>query len=235
MTALQANLPASKVAGRKSAKVLSHNLNGQKLGRKGRDTRERVLAAANELLAESGEQFTLSAVARKAGLGMTSLYAYFSDLTELLLAVLEPIMATAEEAYLAHLRQRWPDDGLSEHCVDFLQDYYHFWEKHTRILHLRNSLSEGSLEPRMVQHRINAGVPMVKLLTQQMDGNPEQTGTPTYCMATALFTGLDRLVAVRTTIEWSTEVQTRFQPELPAQMRAEARLIELAIRDARGL
>jgi len=75
------------------AKPLSHNLNGQRLGRKGRDTRARILAATNELLAGPIDTpISLSAVARQASLGMTSLYQYFTDLTELLLALLEPLM-----------------------------------------------------------------------------------------------------------------------------------------------
>src|SRR5579862_4458368 len=60
---------------------------GQKLGRRGRLTRERILAATRELLdADPPQPLTLSAVARAAGLGMTSLYVYFKDLGELVLA-----------------------------------------------------------------------------------------------------------------------------------------------------
>ena len=66
---------------------LSHNLLGQRLGRKGRDTRERILAATQRLLdGPIDAPISLSAVAREASLGMTTLYLYFSDLTELLLA-----------------------------------------------------------------------------------------------------------------------------------------------------
>ena len=63
------------------AKV-SHNLKGQKRGRKGQMTRERIIAATVDVLRESDEiVISLSAVARKAKLGMTSLYVYFADLT----------------------------------------------------------------------------------------------------------------------------------------------------------
>src|SRR5688500_16342358 len=95
--------------------AVSHNLNGQKLGRKGRVTRERILAATAELLAGPRDApISLSAVARQASLGMTSLYNYFSDFTELLLALLEPVMESAEDAYLAQLREPWSDDELGE-------------------------------------------------------------------------------------------------------------------------
>ena len=210
------------------------NLQGQRLGRKGRDTRDRIVTAASELLAETGDTaFSLSAVARKAGLGMTSLYVYFADLTELLLAVLEPVMASAEETYLGHLRTRWPDELLGDHCRDYVRDYYRFWQKHTRALHLRNSLSESGNDLRMARYRVEAGLPMLRLLVMQMDGDPEDITTPAYGMATALFTGIDRLVAVRTAMQWSIPPETAFNPDLGNQLRAEARLIELAIADMR--
>src|ERR1700761_8300016 len=107
-----------------SGASLSHNLNGQKLGRKGRDTRERILTAAAELVADSHEAtVSLSAVARRASLGMTSLYLYFNDLTELLLAVLEPVMAMGEKEYVTHLREHWPDETLNRHCVEFVSAF----------------------------------------------------------------------------------------------------------------
>lgn len=219
---------------RTAAKGLSHNLSGQKLGRKGRDTRDRILAAANELLADPAHPpVTLSAVARMVPLGMTSLYNYFDDLTELLVALLEPIMATAEEDYLGHVRARWPDGELGQHCQDFVRDYYAFWCKHSRILHLRNSMSEGGQDARMARHRIASGLPMVRLFTLQMDADPDAMEAPAYAMATALFTGIDRLVAVRTTNVWSIPQNSAYNPKMENQLRAEARLLELAIRDGR--
>jgi hypothetical protein len=77
------------------------------------------------------------------------------------------------------------------------------------------------------------GVPMVELLVFQMDHDPKERESEAYCMATALFTGIDRLVAVRTTTEWSSRVNSSFYPLLDNQLRAEARLIELAVRDCR--
>ena len=212
-------------------KALSHNLNGQRLGRKGRDTRDRIVAAAAELIAESPQSpVTLSAVARRASLGMTSLYLYFSDLSELVLAVLEPIMASAEDAYVAHLREHWPDAMLRDHCVTFVRDYHSFWRQHSRILHLRNSRADA-YDPKMVQHRISAALPLIELLTAQMNGNPADTESPAYGMATALFIGLDRLIAIRTDTD---PRRLNFEPNLSNRLLAEARLLELGIADARA-
>src|SRR5690606_29136743 len=80
---------------------ITHNLNGQRLGRKGRETRERIIHTAIRLLEERGaEPFSLSSVAREASLGMSSLYNYFNDASELMIAVLEPVMATADNGYM---------------------------------------------------------------------------------------------------------------------------------------
>ena len=99
---------------------VSYNLNGQRLGRKGRETRERIVRAAIDALGEGGEEpFTLSAVARRASLGMSSLYNYFTDLSELMVAVLEPVMASAHIDYLALLDDYWPDDELGARCQQF--------------------------------------------------------------------------------------------------------------------
>jgi AcrR family transcriptional regulator len=212
---------------------VSHNLNGQKLGRKGRDTRDRILAAAAELV-ESGEAepISLSAVARKASLGMTSLYNYFTDLTELLLAVLEPVMATAEESYVAILREHWPDDELVVHCRRFLRAHFDFWCLHARLLHLRNAMSENHDE-RMLVHRVRSTQPMLGFLAEQMGGRPGEADTPAIAMATILMTGIERTVTVLTD-ERYVELFGGVEPDrVDRYLEPEARLMELAIRDTR--
>lgn len=218
-----------------SAKQISYNLNGQRLGRKGRDTRDRILAATNELLAGPPDvQISLSAVARKASLGMTSLYLYFNDLTELLLAVLEPVMATAEEEYISLLRARWPDAELGDRAQKFVMAYDGFWVKHSRILHLRNSMADRGDE-RMLMHRVRSAQPVMLLLVQQMDGDLNQPGTPPFSMATALMTGLERVVTVTTDAALQNILHARFSSTHAHLLQAEARLLELGIRDYRTL
>lgn len=217
-----------------SAKALSHNLNGQRLGRKGRDTRDRILAATQELLAGPADvQISLSAVARNASLGMTSLYLYFNDLTELLLAVLEPVMATAEDAYVSLLRTRWSDDELGAHAREFVKAYHNFWVQNSRILHLRNSMADHN-DQRMMFHRVRSAQPVMRLLVEQMDGDLSQPGSPVFSMATALMTGLERVVTVTTDANLPTLLQSpiAFRGNL---LDAEARLVELGIRDYRAL
>jgi AcrR family transcriptional regulator len=215
-------------------KPLSHNLNGQRLGRKGRDTRERVIAATSALVAAGGDsQISLSAVARKASLGMTSLYVYFNDLTELLLATLEPVMATAEDAYVALLRSHWPDEELGARALEFVAAYHGFWVKHSRLLHLRNNMADRRDE-RMLIHRVRSAQPVMRLLVQQMGGDLDSPGSPVFSMATALMTGLERVVTVTTDDTLQNLLHTRFSSNHKHLLQAEARLLELGIRDYRA-
>lgn len=211
---------------------VSHNLNGQRLGRKGRITRERILAAAIEIIdGPADEPLSLSAVARKCGLGLTSLYNYFADLTELLLAVLEPVMETAEEAYLARLRERWPDEELGARCEEFVRAYHGFWARHSRLLHLRNSMAD-SLDQRMMMHRVGATQPIIAMLMQQMDCDPADIPSPSAAMATMVMIGIERSVTVTTdrqlpkVMGWEQREEDRFV--VPG-----GRLMELAIREMR--
>jgi AcrR family transcriptional regulator len=212
---------------------LSHNLDGQRLGNKGRGTRERILAATERLLAEPVDTgITLSAVAREASLGMTTLYLYFSDLTELLLAVLDPIMASAESSYIAHLRERWPDADLEDHCLEFVKSYHAFWERHTRILHLRNSFADAN-DARMRQYRIQVSQPLMHLLVQQMDGAPAAPRSSAASMATVLLTGIERLITVTTDVHFSGLSIEDPAAHIQSLLKAEARILALGIRDGR--
>jgi AcrR family transcriptional regulator len=212
---------------------VSRNLNGQKLGRKGRDTRARVVAAAAELVAEGKEvPLTLSAVARESGLGLTSLYLYFSDLTELLLAVLEPVTAAAE-GYLRLIRPRWPDEDLADHCRAFAAAYYAYWQEHSRILHLRSSLADQN-DQRMLQHGIAASQGLIGLLVAQMNGKLEQPQSPNAALAVMLVTGIERAASVRTNLVLPGLLEGRMLLAPERFLHPAARILELGIRDARA-
>jgi AcrR family transcriptional regulator len=213
---------------------VSHNLAGQRLGRKGRDTRGRIIAATVELIyCSAAEPLTLSAVARQAGLGMTSLYNYFADLPELLVAVLEPVMASAEKGYLGLLRTRWPDEELSQRCYEFVVAYHDFWAQHTRLLHLRNSLSDGG-DQRMADSRIKATQPIIRRITEQMGGDPRARRSQAFALATVLMIGMERSITIATDRELPILIAQDIQHDADHFLRPCARLMEMAIRDMRG-
>lgn len=212
---------------------VSHNLNGQKLGRKGQATRERILAAAAELIAEGGETpISLSAVARRANLGMTSLYLYFTDLTELLLAVLRPVMEDATDGYFRQLSEYWPDDELEERCRSFVQSYFDFWTKHSRVLHLRNNMAD-QYDERMMAARVRTAQPTIMLMRKQMALPGQEPTTEASSMASVLMTGLERAVTVATDTVTPALMERQFGPRNTNVVDPLTRLLVLAVRDCR--
>ena len=70
------------------------NKQGQALGRKGGETRRRLLDATLELIAtEDSHKLTASRIARAAGLASQSFYLYFKDIDEILLVLAEEASA----------------------------------------------------------------------------------------------------------------------------------------------
>jgi len=213
---------------------VSHNLQGQRLGRKGRDTRDRILLATTRLLyCERRETpISMSAVAREASLGMTSLYNYFKDLSELLGALLEGVMASAEDAYLAPLRRRWDDGELATRCYEFVRGYQTFWETHSYLLHLRNAMSDKS-DPVMTRHRIKSTQPIIGLIVEQMDGDPLAPRSRAFAMATVLMIGIERSVTISTDNDLPVKMAQNIKHDDDHFLRPCARLMEMAIRDMR--
>jgi AcrR family transcriptional regulator len=215
-----------------SAEV-SHNLAGQRLGRKGQETRERIIAAALRLFDDpDGPAVTMSSVAREANIRLTNLYLYFPDFGELLLAALERVMATADAAFMDLARTRWPDERLGECCREFIAAHYAFWKRHARILHMRNTVADS--DPRLASYRQNVTLPLIEVLVRQMDGKEYELAGGSR-MASVVLTGIERVATVATNPVYHGLVEGAGDPAVNAEqsIRAEARLVELAIRDQR--
>jgi AcrR family transcriptional regulator len=213
---------------------VSHNLAGQKLGRKGQQTRERIIAAATELLSEPGDApISLTAVARRAKLGMTSLYLYFADLTELLLAIIEPVVAEAEETYVRILRKRWDDDKIEESARLFMECFFAYWERHTSVLHLRNTMAD-QYDERMMASRVGMAIPTIELIRGQLR-NPKSSRQAAAGVASMLYSGIERNVNLATDRTMPSRLAAGFTPPKQMVIDAGVELLTFAIRHSRGL
>lgn len=202
------------------------------------ETRERILKAALCLLdqPQPNVAITLSSIARQASVGMTTLYLYFPDLGDLVLAALLRVMDTADDAYLDRLKSRWEDDTIESNCLDFLRAHFRFWREHSRILHLRNSFADEG-DPRFIEYRGRVTYPLIRLLAAQMNGDPAATSSREHHFATVMVTGFERLATVIT-----ADNHYEYEPHDPDDdrsdqvdllLRAEARMIALTINDMR--
>ena len=209
---------------------LSHNLVGERLGRKGLETRERIIRAALCLLEGRGVPITLTAVAREAAVGMTTLYLYFPDLGDLVLAALIRVMDSAEAAYLDRLRAHWPGERLAECCLDFLRAHLRFWRDHARVLHMRNSYADAS-DVGFLEYRNKASRPLLEALVQQLGGSAGDVVCGHY--ATVLLTGFERLATVVTNANWQITAHdfdvVDNEAYIDALLQAEAEVMALAI------
>lgn len=217
-----------------NVKDIDTNLQGQKLGNKGRVTRERIMTVARELIEDpDSEGFSLSAVARKTDLRMSSIYNYFADPTELFLAVFDPIADEAEDAYVDLIRDRWSDEELAARSSQFIAAFHKFWRKHSRILHLRNRLADQHDE-RVMLKRISMARRVVRLLGQQAGGNTDEGTGPEYDLASVLYTGLERVVTIATDEEMKAHYPPQIKPRFEGgTLHQQARLLALAIADER--
>ena len=186
------------------------------------------------MLAEPADDglITLSEVARRAELRMASLYLYFADLTELMLAVLEPVMATAETSYVRHAARALAGDELGEHCTAIRARPITGSGSAIRgILHLRNTMADrkDSADDRAPGH---AAQPVIALLVEQMGGDPDARRLAGGRHGDRAIHGLrargeHRRPTAISAMPWPR----RFAPDVEHYLEAEARLFELAIRD----
>lgn len=213
---------------------VSHNQVGQKLGRKGQETRERIIGAMLRLLADrDGPPVTLAGVAKEARVRPPNLYLYFPDLGALLLAALARVMDTAEDAFVGRLRVFWPDETLEQSCLAFLHAHHEFWSRNARVLHLRNSLADAG-DLRVLRYRYDATRPLIDLLARQIGANEDNLA-----VATVFLTGLERVATVVTNPQFdimtghsSPEDQRNHVDRL---LEAEAEVMSAAIARRRAL
>lgn len=219
---------------------VSHNQIGQKLGRKGQETRERILSAMLRLLDDpDGPPVTLTSVANEASIRLTNLYLYFPDIGQLLLAALGRVMDTAAASYLDRLAKRWPDEALEQSCLDFLTAHYEFWKRNARILHMRNALADAN-DLRVMTYRNMATAPLIDLLAAQMDCPPDEgEDGRSMQVATVLLTGLERVATVVTNPHFvlisNKKAAIDREKFVAGLIAAEAEVITNAIRHRRAM
>ena len=217
-----------------AATKIDTNLQGQKLGRKGRITRERIVAVTRELIESPGsEPLSISAVARRADLRVSSIYNYFPDLSDLFMTVMEPVLEKSQAGYLDVLKEFWPDEELDEKCAEFVQAFHQFWEQNVRLLHVRNSLAQQH-DPRVLSHRINSARRVVKLLGLQMGASTDVSWGDEFDMASVLYAGMERVVTIVNDellkAPYPSHIERRFGAHT---LKQQARVLALAVRDER--
>lgn len=174
------------------------NKNGQVLGRKGTETRQRVMEGARRLLASASPlDLTAVSISKEAGVGPGTFYVYFHDVQDVLFA-----LGRAAGLEFVTLFQ---DEPLFEEAADLEADAQRFvalfnsvWDRHSSILLYRN-LEADRGEARFYGLRIESALPLVDTLATAISrtwppGEPVDW-EESHAEAVVLFAAIERMAA----------------------------------------
>jgi AcrR family transcriptional regulator len=119
------------------------NKQGQRLGRKGGESRRRLLDATLSLIKDEAlHKLSASRIAREAGMSSQSFYLYFKDMDDILHALAEEPAADAAE--VAAALANTPHDLAPEIAArTFIEAYSEYWNRHRAILNVRNYIADS--------------------------------------------------------------------------------------------
>jgi len=166
------------------------NKAGQKLGRKGLETRTRLLIATREMLERWPEQkLTPSTIARQADVASQTFYLYFNDVEEALLILIAeaskdnaPVIAAIEQAVKT---------GGSEAMERFIRAFYAMWDKHRPLLALRNYYSDNG-EARFYKLRTDCSLPIVHAIAGRLSTSGALSAKKCLARAVIIYSALER-------------------------------------------
>jgi AcrR family transcriptional regulator len=156
MTMMEADSRTGGARRRKNerARKTRQNLYGQSMGRKGNETRQRLIRATVELLEKrSIRDVSVSDIATLASTSSSSFYIYFADVSAAALAAAESIEQITPEIERL-LRLSWSKNDGQVKAAALVEEYVNFSSQHHAILRIRNlSADEGDKRFETVRHQ----------------------------------------------------------------------------------
>jgi AcrR family transcriptional regulator len=150
----KADVPSDTSPAGKTRRKRAQNLYGQSMGRKGTQTRERLIRATIELLEKRPlRDVVVSDIATLAGTSSSSFYIYFADVTSAALAAAQGVEQITPEIE-ALLGSAWTRADAQDKAGALVESYVNFSSQHHAILRIRNlSADEGDKRFEDVRHR----------------------------------------------------------------------------------
>ena len=194
---------------------------GTGLGRKGIETRARLLSATKDLLqGTSPFHLTAAAIAKAAKTAPATLYVYFSDVQDILYA-LSVEAGDAFSRLAEDYEGRFVDHGkLEEDALDFIHSFNAIYKEHRHVLQYL-SLEADRGHQRFVNVQMTNAVPLIEQLARVIkQAKPEMRGREAFADAVVLYCAMERLAGLR----------YQFPPDRPGPSadeldRAQARII----------
>ena len=174
-------------------------LDGRSLGRRGAETRARLLDATARLLEDNGlRELRVVDIARAVDLSPATFYQYFADVEDAVLAL--SIAVGEETSSLAGLlAEDWNGaEGLG-FARRLVEDFITNWDKHRCVLRTRNlAAQEGDDRFRSVRNE------SLRPLTEGIGAKVlerSDSGLSPYAAAAAMVSMLERMAAFHTDLE----------------------------------
>ncbi len=203
------------------------NKDGQAIGRKGAESRARLLEATRKLVAElpSARKLTASSIARAAGLASQTFYLYFDDVEEILLS----LSATASEDtadIIAALDAPWDMAAPRDYTAGVVEAFYRYWDRHRAILNIRNYMADRGDEAFAKTRNENAIPIIVKIAARirTAQGETRLTERDALARAIIIFSAIERMAA-----RYATTTSQTLMPGGDELKRAEADILALLI------
>jgi len=171
----------------------STNLLGQKIGRKGRETRKRIMNVLLEMLADSSyKDITVSELANECGISSSTFYVYFEDIEDVLFACVQETTPDLR-VVIDVLDQDWNLTSLEEKVAELVDTYSSLWERHRIELRIRNlEAYQGNL--RFMNYLVESTRAIQIALGEKISRvNPEIQSPQS--VATVIFAAMDIIAA----------------------------------------
>lgn len=135
------------------------NQNGQTMGRKGMQTRRRLIdATLAQLETTRLRDLRVSDIAREAGTSAATFYVYFPDVSDAVLAALEELTQSAPEL-LAIVNEDWSEGDPEVRARRIVDSYAQIWYQHEPLLRVRNlAADEGDNRFRLAREKAIRGM-----------------------------------------------------------------------------
>ncbi|BFM08229.1 TetR/AcrR family transcriptional regulator [Halioxenophilus aromaticivorans] len=179
--------------------VVKTNKHGQSLGRKGLETRQRLMNAALQLLKTSSPvELTAVAIAKKAKSSSATFYLYFADVKGILLALNQ---AAEADMSVVHdiLDEPWEPNTLDlDHAERVVKAFVSVWDKHREVLRYRN-LEADRGDPAFEAIRLRTSIRIVNRFADHIFAafpkRSKLTRTDATAEASVLVAAMERLAA----------------------------------------
>lgn len=173
------------------------NKQGQIIGRKGLETRQRLLdAALSALQASRGDALTVAQVAQLAQTSPPTFYLYFNDVDDAICMLAEQTSDDLAELP-TFVRKKWPAAKYRERARTLISTYFRIMRLNREVLQYRNAAADRG-DARFIKARLQGAWPLIEALADKMlqvDPEASRTRVQALAQASVVVTAMERLAA----------------------------------------